>query len=164
MYVNNYITRIMKFCFIAVMLVYMTATVHAQDKTKYPDIPRIDVHCHIGENDTTIANYLELRDRIKAAHNIDFAIWINLGAHDNPTPDLNRINKLSKNRMLTAINDYSSHDGLQIAPDKLPGLLASGYVGYKIWAGPWYRKLKENEKGYRYIDDPAHDPTFSKME
>lgn len=140
------------------------SAIMAQEKTLYPDIPRIDVHCHIGENDTTIANYLDLRDRMKAKHGVEFAMWVNLGNHDKQIPDIDLIKKLSKNRMAVAINDYSSHNGLEIPPDDLPKLLEKGYTGYKIWAGPWYRRLKEDEKGYRYIDDPAHEPTFTKME
>jgi predicted TIM-barrel fold metal-dependent hydrolase len=39
-----------------------------------------------------------------------------------------------------------------------------GFIGYKIWYGPWYRTLEVGEQGYRYVDDPAHEPMFAKME
>jgi hypothetical protein len=136
----------------------------AQDKTLYPEIPRIDVHTHVSGDLDAISNYLNLRDQIKEKHNIEFAMWINLGDRNTPIPDVEQIVKASNKRMLVCISDYSSHDGLEIPPDDLQGLLDRGYVGYKIWAGPWYRRLKEDEEGYRYIDDPAHEPTFKKME
>jgi len=46
----------------------------------------------------------------------------------------------------------------------LTSYIDRGYVGYKIWYGPWYRRLEPDEAGYRYVDDPAHEPIFAAME
>jgi len=42
--------------------------------------------------------------------------------------------------------------------------MQQGFVGYKIWSGPWYRRLDKKEDGYPYIDDQAHEATFAEME
>jgi predicted TIM-barrel fold metal-dependent hydrolase len=91
-------------------------------------------------------------------------MWINLGKGDEEINSISEITAASKGRILVCISDYSSHDGLKYPPGDLQGWLDKGFVGYKIWAGPYYRRLKEGEVGYRYIDNPALDPTFSKME
>ncbi|MEQ8882928.1 MAG: hypothetical protein RLQ12_25025, partial [Cyclobacteriaceae bacterium] len=54
-------------------------TMMAQYITPYPDIPRVDVHTHMGENDTAIANYLKLHDELVEESQVDMAIWVNLG-------------------------------------------------------------------------------------
>jgi hypothetical protein len=139
-------------------------SIYAQEVTSYPDIPRIDVHTHIAEDVPAIGNYLKLRDMLKQEHQVDLAMWIDLGDKDKTIPDLKTVTAASKGRMLVCISDYAAHDGLQIAPEELQNWLDRGYAGYKIWSGPYYRRLKENEEGYRYIDNAAHEPTFSKME
>jgi predicted TIM-barrel fold metal-dependent hydrolase len=91
-------------------------------------------------------------------------MWIDLASSSNPTPDVDEELQRSKGRIVTCIADFSSHDGFQIPPEELDSWLKKGYVGYKIWAGPYYRRLKDGEDGYKYIDHPALDPTFAKME
>jgi hypothetical protein len=118
----------------------------------------------VGVDLQAIQNFLKLRDQIKEKHHIDFAMWINLGGGDEEITNTTEILAASKGRMLSCISDYSSHDGLKHAPEDLQGWLDKGFIGYKIWAGPYYRRLKEGEEGYRYIDNPAHEPTFRKME
>jgi hypothetical protein len=154
--------KLIKIVFIFALMT--SVNLNAQDQTLYPDIPRIDVHSHVSDDLTAISNYLKLRDQIKEKHNVEFAMWIDLGDRDTPAPDLEQVRSASHGRMLVCISDYAAHDGLQIAPEELQGWLDKGYIGYKIWSGPYYRRLKENEKGFRYIDDPAHEATFSKME
>jgi predicted TIM-barrel fold metal-dependent hydrolase len=143
---------------------FTVSLLHSQEVTLYSDIPRIDVHTHIGNDTEVIGNYLELRNQIKKKHNIEFAMWINLGMGDLEIDNLSEVMNASQGRMLVCISDYSSHDGLKYAPEELQSWLDKGFIGYKIWAGPYYRRLKENEKGFRYIDNPAHEATFSKME
>jgi predicted TIM-barrel fold metal-dependent hydrolase len=137
---------------------------HAQQVTAFPDIPRIDVHAHVGEDPSLIERYLALRDLLKSAHQVDLAMWVNLGTHDTPTPDLARVQSLSQGRMVSAISDYRPHTGLTIAAEELPRWHEQGYVGYKIWAGPWHRRLQPDQEGHRYVDDPAHEATFRQME
>jgi predicted TIM-barrel fold metal-dependent hydrolase len=139
-------------------------SLYSQNVTLYPDIPRIDVHTHVGNDLQAIGNYLKLRDQINDKHHIEFAMWINLGVRDKEIDNLSEVMTTSQGRMLSCISDYVAHDGLKYAPEELQDWLDKGFIGYKIWSGPYYRRLKENEKGFRYIDDPAHEATFSKME
>jgi predicted TIM-barrel fold metal-dependent hydrolase len=143
---------------------FLKSNLNAQDTTLYPEIPRIDVHTHVASDLKAIENYLKLRDQIKEKHHIEFAMWINLGKGDKEITNLSEVLSTAQGRMLACISDYSSHDGLKYAPEELQDWLDKGFIGYKIWAGPYYRRLKEGEKGFRYIDDPAHEATFSKME
>jgi hypothetical protein len=149
---------------ILITLLTVSINLYSQEYTLYPDIPRIDVHTHVANDLQAIENYLKLRDQIKEKHQIEFAMWINLGNKNQPIPDIEQVSKSSQGRMLSCISDYAAHDGLQYAPEELQGWLDRGYIGYKIWSGPYYRRLKDGEKGFRYIDDAAHEPTFSRME
>ncbi len=38
----------------------------AQVKTKYPDLPRVDVHTHVAGDNQAIQNYLDVRDLLLA--------------------------------------------------------------------------------------------------
>jgi uncharacterized protein len=136
----------------------------AQSTTAYPDIPRIDVHCHVGSEPESIANYLTLRELVKERHGIDLAMWINLGLRDKPITDCDAVTEAAQGRILCCISDFSPHNGLRYAPEELPQWLERGFVGYKIWAGPPYRVLKPGEEGYPYIDHLVHEPTFAKLE
>ena len=132
--------------------------------SEYPHIPRIDVHAHIGGNIETIASYLRLREVALETHQIDLAMWIDLGDSKAPETDLEVVEKESQGRVLCCIHDYSAHKGLTHPPEELAQWIAKGYNGYKIWSGPPQRGLKEGEEGYPYVDDPAHEPTFAMME
>jgi len=91
-------------------------------------------------------------------------MWINLGNSKTEITNVEPVMERSQGRMLVCISDYAAHDGLKYKPDQLQDWLDKGFIGYKIWSGPYYRRLREDEKGFRYIDDPAHEATFSKME
>lgn len=160
--------RMYKIFLAALVMLYFAAgavtSLFAQARSAYPDIPRIDVHAHIAGDVTTITNYLEMRNILKKEHDVDLAMWIDLASGNNQIPDLNEVFQASEGRVLSCISDFSAHDGLDIPPAYLGEYLKKGYIGYKIWAGPYYRKLKPEEQGYRYIDDPAHTATFAAME
>jgi hypothetical protein len=160
---NNFILNLILISFL-ITWTFTTSILHSQDITLYPDIPRIDVHTHVGNDLEAIGNYLQLRDQIKEKHQVEFAMWINLGVRDIEIDNLSEVMSAAQGRMLVCISDYVAHDGLKYPPEDLQGWLDKGFIGYKIWSGPYYRRLKEGEKGYRYIDDPAHEATFSKME
>ena len=148
-----------------IILVLATGLADAADtKTAYPDLPRIDVHTHAGGDLEAVTNYLQLRDHLKATHDVDLAMWINLGGGRSPIADPADVLKASQGRMLSCISDYSPHDGLSYAPEELSQWAPRGFVGYKIWAGPPARRLKPGQKGFPYIDDPAHEPTFAAAE
>jgi len=136
----------------------------SEDLTAYPDIPRIDVHAHIGGDAETMAAYLRMREASIEKHRIDLAMWIDLGGGKVPGIDLKGVETASAGRVLCCIYDYSTHTGLKLPPEEIPEKIAEGFLGYKIWAGPHQRRLKPHDEGYRYIDHPVHDPTFAKME
>ena len=144
-------------------ILYLTSG-SGQFRTDYPDIPRIDVHTHFGNDPAGIANCLELREILLDQSDIDLAMWINLGGAKDPVENTAYLRDVSKGRMLGAIADYSAHDGLKYPPEAMEEFQKQGFVGYKIWAGPWYRKLENKEDGFPYIDDPAHEATFSELE
>jgi hypothetical protein len=120
---------------------FLKSNLNAQDTQLYPEIPRIDVHTHVASDLKAIENYLKLRDQIKEKHHIEFAMWINLGKGDKEITNLSEVLSTAQGRMLACISDYSSHDGLKYAPEELQDWLDKGFIGYKIWAGPYYRRL-----------------------
>lgn len=128
--------------------------------TKYPEIPRIDVHTHVGTDYPGIKNYLAMRALMMTDHKIDLAMKINL----NGERGIDTINEVSQGRIMTCISDYAPQRGLTHLAKDISGYLKKGFVGYKIWHGPYYRKLKEGEKGIKYLDDPAHESVISAME
>ena len=127
--------------------------------TKYPDIPRIDVHAHVHNNYAGIDNYLTLREMMLTNHRTDLAMWINLGRGS-----IDSLTAKSNGRIMTCISDYTPQRGLAHEPDEIAGYLEMGYLGYKIWHGPYYRRLDEGEEGIKYFDDPQHEPVLAAME
>jgi hypothetical protein len=132
----------------------------AQFVTKYPDIPRIDVHVHINNDYAGIKNYLVLRETMLNKSKIDLAMLINLGGEEA----IDTISEHSGNRIMTCISDYRPFRGLTHKPEDMASSLKRGYAGYKIWYGPYSRGLKKGEDGFKYIDDPVHEPVFAAME
>ena len=147
---------------ILALLVLMMTVISgfSQFVSKYPDIPRIDVHTHIGNDYNTIDSYLKMRDVMMEENNIDLAMMLNL----DDEKAIDTIFDVSEGRILTAINDFEPQRGLSHSPEDIFSSKEKGYVGYKIWHGPSDRVLKDGEKGIRYIDDPAHEPVFAAME
>lgn len=152
------------FSFSLIFLLLFSISVKGQYITKYPDIPRIDVHAHISDSYSTIDNYLIMRDTLLKNGKMDMAMWINLGGANKGESGIDTVTKASKGRIMTAISDFTPHKGVRHNPKDLAGLMKKGYVGYKIWYGPYYRVLKEEEKGFRYVDDAAMESTFTQME
>ncbi len=132
----------------------------SQFVSKYPDIPRIDVHTHVYNNYIDIGNYLAMRNYMLKNYNLDLAMWLNLGAEAS----IDTINEVSKGRIMTCISDYSPHTGLTHTPADIFRAVEKGYPGYKIWHGPASRRLKEGEPGIRYFDDPSHIPVLNAAE
>lgn len=132
----------------------------AQFVSKYPDIPRIDVHTHTDNDYQGIRNYLTMREVMLSENNINLAMLINL----NGEQAIDTIFDVSKGRIVTCINDFEPQRGLTHKPEDIASSLDKGYVGYKIWHGPYARVLKEGEDGIKYFDDPAHEPVLRAME
>ncbi len=146
------------------ILTLLVSQLQSQIKTAYPDIPRIDVHTHAGNDYETIQNYLDLREILLSEYSTDLAMWINLSVKNNPITNTDSVFLISQNRMLCAFGDYEAARGLKHKPEDLELKRDQGFIGYKIWYGPYYRRLKEGEKGFPYVDDPANEAMFAKME
>jgi hypothetical protein len=149
--------------FLALIFLY-SGYLHAQFKTKYPDILRIDVHLHVTNDSLGIVNYLKLKAAMSKDNEIDMALWLNLGNRGKPLPDMEKVMQIGEGHFMFAMVDYDTHTGLKIEPEKLQIYLDQGYAGYKIWGDPWYRRLDKKEDGFPYIDNPAHEPTFAEQE
>lgn len=142
-----------------ILFIWLPIIGYSQFVTKYPDIPRIDVHTHIGNDFQSIDSYLKLRNKLISESGIDLAMMINLDDEEA----IDSIFSASNGRIVTAINDFEPQKGLAHTPEDIGVSINNGYVGYKIWHGPAERKLKEGEDGIRYIDDLAHEPVFTAM-
>jgi len=150
----------MKKIYIIFSLVILPLAVFSQFVTKYPGIPRIDVHTHINNNYAGINNYLKLRDIMLSENKIDLGMLITLGGEEA----IDTIAEVSGGRMITCISDYRPFRGLKHKPEDMAVSLEKGHAGYKIWHGPPSRGLKEGEEGFRYFDNPAHEPVLAAME
>ena len=73
MYILNLRSTAMKKIFVFTILIGINLLVNAQGQTKYPDIPRIDVHTHPANDYIAIKNYLMLREVLKEKYAVDFA-------------------------------------------------------------------------------------------
>ena len=144
-----------------VILLFLHLCTFAQFTTGYPEIPRIDVHTHCGDSSGgSFFKYLQYRDSVKHFYNADIAMWINLTQNDVRLAAEN-----TGGRMLSAFSSYRpAQAGIEYyKPDDIEKLMQEGYIGYKIWYGPYYRQNPELVK-YPYIDDPVHETAFSLLE
>lgn len=146
------------------IFILFVSQVLSQKESRYPDIPRIDVHTHAAQDYEAIANYLDVRKILLSEYSIDLAMWINLSSGNQTITSVDSIALISKDRMLCAFGDYQPAKGFRYTPEDLEKKIDQGFIGFKIWYGPYYRTLKEGEKGFPYVDDPANEAIFAKME
>ena len=93
------------------ILTFLVSQLYSQMKTEYPDIPRIDVHTHAGNDYEAIQKYLDLREVLLSEYDTDLAMWINLSDKRNPVTHVDSVSLLSQNRMLCAYGDYEAARG-----------------------------------------------------
>jgi predicted TIM-barrel fold metal-dependent hydrolase len=157
---KKYLYTVIFFCNLLIF-----TSVIGQVKTLYPDIPRIDVHAHIGDSLQVMESYMAMRDKLLQQLDVDLALWINLGVRGQGLDNLEEAEKLFKGRFLPCIHDYFIGDGLNYSPEQLSEWVSKGVVGYKIWAKSRTGSIHpEIELPMYQIDHPANDPTFFKME
>ena len=135
----------MKSTLLVFICICFAFTSMSQSPTAYPEIPRIDVHTHVSDDYAAIKKYLELRDLLLADHSIDLAMWINLGDRNKPIGHVDSVWMASQHRMLCAFGDYEAARGLNYKAEDLENELQKGFIGYKIWYGPYYRRLEPGE-------------------
>jgi len=144
-----------------------------QYRSKYPDIPIVDVHSHACW--VSHAKYLiEVSDTIKQRHGSNLAFWIGL----DPVADPAKMKTVANNRMLFAVRPRSDnavqarpHNAYEervknnfYADEVVQKVHHDGYVGLKIWFGPHDRRGNRGQVGLTMIDDPIFAPFFSKLE
>ena len=142
-------------------LALMPLFTFAQFTTRYPDIPRIDVHTHCSDTlENGFKKYLQIRDSVKLIYQADIAMWINLTQND-----VNRAMQNTGGRMLSAFSSYRpAQTSIEyFNPIDIEKFKKDGYIGYKIWYGPSYRQEPALVK-YPYVDDPANEKAFSLLE
>jgi hypothetical protein len=152
-------------------LILLALPARSQYVTKYPEIPRIDVHTHPANHYDVIRSFLAGRELLLSECKADVAMWINLGSISGGETAIDTINEVSHGRIASCISDYTPHKGLTHKPEDMAGYLKKGYVGYKIWHGTVEQLVSEGtyQEGdpdirYLYLDDPHHEPVIAAME
>jgi hypothetical protein len=126
-----------------------------QYKSKYPDIPIVDVHVHVnGTND--VANYLQIMETVKKeyASNLSYIIGLTTGRRE----PLAALTAAGKNRFLFATNDVSPIRSFIDTSSEIIEYVQNGFVGNKFWFGAPYRRLQEGQAGITKVDDPRLAP------
>ncbi|MHC4117036.1 MAG: amidohydrolase family protein [Planctomycetota bacterium] len=148
------VTRVSAFLF-CISIVCCSQILGAGDRSAISEIPRVDVHSHVGSVEQ-MRHYVKVAEVLEDRHGINLAAWIDLSfmrrSGDTEQKYLSAAANRYDGRFLPCINDYKISDGLRFAPDELVKWQKKGIVGYKIWVGV-----------SPMIDTPANDATFAKM-
>jgi len=175
---------IRRFFFVSLLIgIAISGTLFGQYKSKYPDIPIVDVHIHpTGVHD--VSNFLKVSEIIKHKYGSNLAYWVNLGdwmtlgswvdpsrwgnmdewLRPGDSHSVEDMKTASQNRMLFAVSQISPHKGLTITAEEVAEKVRQGDVGLKFWFGDPRRVIKEGEAGYKTVDDPYFENFFSSLE
>ena len=129
-------------------------------KSKYPDIPIVDIHTHT-PSVSTAANLVKVSETIRKKYNSNLAFWIGLA---NLEQTVEEVKAACNNRMLFAVSEMRPHKGLTVTPEEVITKVQQGYVGLKFWFGAPFRVLAEGERGIRIIDDVRFAALFAALE
>ena len=130
-------------------------------KSKYPNIPIIDIHTHTG-GVSHASNLVKVSDKIKQKYGSNLAFWIGLA---NLTETVEEVKAACNNRMLFAVSEMRPHKGLSVTAEEVIAKVRNeGYVGLKFWFGAPFRVLAEGERGIRIIDDIRFASFFAALE
>jgi len=132
-----------------------------QYQSKYPDIPIVDVHVHIGGT-AAVSEYLQIMETVKQQYGSNLAYIVGLTSGRNES--LAALTAAGKNRFLFATNDVSPIRSFIDTSSEIIEYVQSGFVGNKFWFGAPYRRLQEGQAGITRIDDPRLAPYFAKLE
>jgi hypothetical protein len=133
----------------------------AQYKSKYADIPIVDVHVHINASNDVV-NYLKVSDVIKEKYGSNLAFFVGFFGARNET--LADVKAAGANRFLFSWSEMRPHKGLTITANEVMGKVREGYIGLKFWFGDPHRVLAEGERGIRLIDDIRFEDFFAGLE
>ena len=155
--------------FITALSFVVLSVLQGQDqyRSKYPDIPIVDVHIHPqGVND--LANFIKVSDGIKQKYGSNLAFWIGVSKPLDPIPD---VKAAGNNRILFAVAGFRAQRGFRdgginfTAEEVIEKVKNDGFVGLKFsFSGGGGRHLEVGEAGITEIDDPRLAPFFSKLE
>ncbi|MFC1563045.1 amidohydrolase family protein [candidate division KSB1 bacterium] len=149
----NFVFKCLSFI---IILILNTSFSSAQSRYTLSTMPRIDVHAHVGSIEK-MEGYMEVRKLVNEKLNVNLEMWVDLSSPLGPRGEgadfLKQAEEKFQGRFLPCINDYKIADGLKFPPEELPEWMDRGIVGYKIWVGV-----------SPAVDNPANEPTFTKME
>ena len=144
------------FCFVALTALF------SQFRSKYPDIPIVDVHIHPNTVQHA-SNLLKVSAFLKEKHDCNLAFWVALTDPGKATAD--SIITAANRRMLFTASQMSPARGLTITAEQVIDKIRNdGYIGMKFWFGPPYRTLRDGQEGITRIDDPRFAEFFAKLE
>jgi len=141
-----------------------------QYKSKYPDIPIVDVHSHAGVEDYD--NLIKVSETIKQKYGSNLAFWIGLSS-TNPAKI-----KTVADRMFFAVagpsgnfevtpsihNAYEGVGANDYVEEVIRKVNNEGYIGIKIHFGSYYRIENRGEIIIDRLDDPRFMNFFSRLE
>lgn len=145
-----------------------------QFRTKYPDIPIVDVHYHVSDVGST-ANLIKVSETMKQKYGLNLVFWIGLSKVANPA----EFKAAANNRMLFAVarpegkfeiepRPHNAYEGLGInnyAEEVIRKVRNEGYVGIKLHFGLHdVLRRKPDEVVITKLDDPRLAPFFSRLE
>ena len=132
-----------------------------QYKSKYPEIPIVDVHVHINSS-AEVTSYLKISDDVKAQYGSNLAYFVGFYQTNEPFAD---VQAAAKNRWLFSVRARNEHRGFfDNSSEIIEKVHNGGYIGLKFWFGAPYRRLREGQAGITRIDDPRLAPYFAKLE
>ena len=132
-----------------------------QYKSKYPDIPIVDVHVHTNGTNV-VSEYLQLMETVKKQYGSNLAYIVGLASDQNES--LANFIAAGKNRFLFSISTRVG-PGWTDNSSELIGKVKNGFVGVKFWGGPYYRRYREDQEiEIRHLDDPKLAPYFASLE
>jgi len=133
-----------------------------QYKSKYPDIPIVDVHVHPGNVDDA-SNFIRVSKAIREQYGSNLAFWIALSDPGKSVAE--QMKEASNNRMLFTASQMSPARGLSMTAEQVIAKVQNdGYIGLKFWFGPPYRTLRDGQEGITKIDDPRFTDFFASLE
>ena len=143
---------------LSVLCLSAFCTLFGQYKSKYPDIPIVDVHIH-PRAVSDVTNFIKVSETIKEKYGSNLAFWI--GFLNNPSAEMIAA---GNNRFLYSVTEMRPHKGVTTPADEIVKKVREGYVGLKFWFGDPSRVLAPGERGITHIDDIRLADYFAELE
>jgi predicted TIM-barrel fold metal-dependent hydrolase len=125
-------------------------------KSKYPDIPIVDVHAHAVKM-SDLTDFTKVSDAIEKKYGSNLSFWISLETPPEPMAEL----KAANDRVLYSVTQMRPLQGLTVTADEVIEKVKEGYVGLMFWFGNPYNI--EGRLADR-IDDEMFADFFASLE